>query len=55
MGKDNEDSKERKNRKTAFERINKKSRSNKDHLNQSNGERANDTKPSDSGVRKVTW
>ncbi len=55
MGKDTEDSKERKNRKTAFDRINKKSRSKKDHVDRSDGERSPGVESSDSAVasRKI--
>lgn len=53
--KDNKESQERKNRKTAFERSNKKSRSSKDHLEQDNGERSSSNKPSDSKYYKGNW
>ncbi len=55
MEKGNSDPKERKNKKTMFDRINNKSRSKKDNLDPKNGERHNTEKPSESGQGKVTW
>ena len=49
------DPKERKNKKTIFDRINKKSRSKNDNLDLKNGERHKAEKPSESDHGKVSW
>ena len=55
MNKDNSEPNDRKNKKTMFDRINKKSRSKKDNLDPKNGERHNAEKPPETGQGKVTW